>query len=92
MHLHRIRRWLRRAKGMLWVAEPMPIPVHASSRGYGGSESVCNAPSSEEDAQAQWEWELSGQLRFSCRRTPGGFGGAEAFSSLVLGWNLDDDV
>ncbi|CAE7414082.1 unnamed protein product [Symbiodinium natans] len=57
VHLHRIRRWLRRAKGMLWVAE---------------------------DAQAQWEWELSGQLRFSCRRTPGGFGGAEAFSSLVL--------
>ena len=39
----------------------------------------------EEDPHAKWEWELSGQLRFSCRRAPNGFGGAAAFSSLVLG-------
>ncbi|CAE7726607.1 yciC [Symbiodinium microadriaticum] len=57
LHLHRVRRWLRRGKGVLWVAE---------------------------DPHAKWEWELSGQLRFSCRRAPNGFGGAAAFSSLVL--------
>ena len=37
----------------------------------------------EEDPRAKWEWELSGQLRYSCRRTPSGFGGSQAFSSLV---------
>ncbi|CAE7676140.1 unnamed protein product [Symbiodinium pilosum] len=57
VHIPRVRQWLRRAKGVLWVAE---------------------------DPRAKWEWELSGQLRYSCRRTPSGFGGAQAFSSLVL--------
>eukprot|EP00929_Paragymnodinium_shiwhaense_P091353 TRINITY_DN51339_c0_g1_i1.p1 TRINITY_DN51339_c0_g1~~TRINITY_DN51339_c0_g1_i1.p1 ORF type:complete len:644 (-),score=152.20 TRINITY_DN51339_c0_g1_i1:13-1944(-) len=37
-----------------------------------------------EDAMASWEWQLSGRLRYSCRRNADGFGGASHRSYVVL--------
>mmetsp|Transcript_33741 Transcript_33741/g.93209 ORF Transcript_33741/g.93209 Transcript_33741/m.93209 type:complete len:610 (-) Transcript_33741:63-1892(-) len=37
-----------------------------------------------EDPGASWEWQLSGRLRYSCRRDRGGFGGVAPRSFLVL--------
>lgn len=49
--------FLRRGKGLLWVAE---------------------------DPGVRWEWQVSGRLRYSCRRDAEGFGGAAPSSGLVL--------
>jgi len=37
-----------------------------------------------EDASARWEWQLSGRLRYSCRREADSFRGTAAWSCLVL--------
>ncbi|CAE8708922.1 unnamed protein product, partial [Polarella glacialis] len=37
-----------------------------------------------EDPSARWEWEVSGRLRYTCRRSAAGFGGAQPWSGLVL--------
>mmetsp|Transcript_100930 Transcript_100930/g.200494 ORF Transcript_100930/g.200494 Transcript_100930/m.200494 type:complete len:558 (+) Transcript_100930:87-1760(+) len=37
-----------------------------------------------EDACARWEWQLSGRLRYSCRREADSFRGTAAWSCLVL--------
>ena len=90
VHITRFRRWLRRGKGVLWVAEPCSGTSFAALRCIGSLsepmrlKNTSQKTHTKEDPRAKWEWELSGQLRFSCRRTPSGFGGAEAFSSLAL--------
>lgn len=37
-----------------------------------------------EDAEARWEWQCSGRLRFATTRDPSGFGGAQPSTGLVL--------
>jgi len=37
-----------------------------------------------EDASARWEWQLSGRLRYNCRREADSFRGTAAWSCLVL--------
>lgn len=62
LRLPQLQRWLRRGKGMLWMAE---------------------------DPKARWEWQMSGRLRYACRREDGGWAGCQPWTSLVLIFSAD---
>ena len=47
-----------------------------------------------EDAGARWDWQVSGRVRYACRREPDGFKGAAPWSCIVLifATNFPDDL